>query len=166
MARYRRSYRPRRSNDHNMSWFPINYWKAQSYTSGKTYLIATSEARDYDQVCERQRGIIRAPQTSSSNFEGGVLFSVVLPDIIAGNTQVGDEVPANFPDALDGEGTDDFPLWHPFDTANGYTLSFDSKAKRKVNKDDLLYTCLRIGAGGTASLNIGVFGRCLFKWKI
>ena len=168
MARYnRRRYPSYRRQEKNYSWFPVDFNKAQSWASGKNYLIATSDAHDFDTVCERQRGLITwIPSSGSAQVESGILYSVVLPSIIVNTPTPGDELPDNFPNPADPNGTDDFALWHPFSTNNQYSLAFDSKARRKVGKDELLYLGLRIDRGLTASLSLGVLGRCLFSWKI
>ena len=171
MARYNRRRYYNRRPQQNLSWFPVDMSKALGTAGNKTFLVANSEDRQFDVVCERQRGIVQLYNAGSGTFSArGVLYSIVLPDIILGNSNPGDEITGEVPSPLDGEGTDDFPLWHPVCSQSGHSMMFDSKAKRKIGKDELLSLCFRLdsagGSSGSASVGLAVLGRCLFKWKI
>ena len=163
--RYSRNYGSRRQQA-NYSWFPINQdLSLASPAKNKIYLVQNSDAFDFDVVCERQRG---AMQLSQGAF--GVLYSLVLPDIILGDKTPGDEITTLVPSPVDGNGTDDFPLWTPAYGVSGsgdeaYGDNFDSKARRKLEKDNLLSLCFYIQSSGS-TVNLRVLGRCLFKWKI
>jgi len=164
--RSRRHYR----REQNTAWLPV-VQAAENTTPGKITLIATSPLQDFDQICQRQRGII-APENAPVQ---GILFSMVLPRFYLtksdGTVQPpGYDASNDLPDPVRDDESDDFPLWQPF-YVNGSNsrqtdaIGFDSKAKRKIGKDELLALCVR-WTGGTAGGDITVMGRCLFTWKI
>ena len=79
----------------------------------------------------------------------------------------GDELP-NFPDPLDPNGTDDWALWVAFTTGtNGDPIqtSLESKAKRKIGKDEALYTIMHVSSVAGSNITFGCLGRNLFRWK-
>ena len=162
--RYSRRYPPRRQSK-NYSWFPIAESITKSLGSGNILLIANSDAQDFDTICERQRGAVWF-DTGASVDLSGVLYSLVLPDIILGNKNPGDVVTTSVPSPVDGDGTDDFPLWQVISNKGGIVNEFDSKARRKVEKDELLSLCFYVHDGNSVSANFGILGRCLFSWKI
>jgi len=91
--------------------------------------------------------------TSSSDAVQGVLSAIVLPEMSLNKTDGNgyaafDKVQPSFPTPCNNEGTDDWPLWQPvWLVSNQSTLSstmWDSKAKRRIGKDEVLILVLEV----------------------
>jgi len=164
MARYRREFE-RRERSFNLSWFPWSVKLSSTVIgAGKLLLLNRSAERDYDQVCQRQFVSILEKWSGGA----GVIASIVLPTAFAKSVTPGGELPSEFPDPTDQDGTDDWSLWQGVgDSIVGSTgMMLDSKAKRRINKDQILYTVMKvISDGGSAGFDPTIVGRCLMKWE-
>ena len=148
MARHRRrSYRE--SAKRRMSWYPIGIdISDKAYSTGKNYLLghfpmANSPIIEEGALLERIRGGVAL--LDSNQFCAVTFWAVILPDIVLGsNTTPGSEL-SDVPTPYDSDGTDDFPLVQTglVYTSGSELLQLDSKARRKVSKDDLLTFAFR-----------------------
>lgn len=142
----RRTCRPAAAK-RNYAW-DTNYAHGEgiNLTKDKQYLLSqTSNTGKFQSTCERILGHIGI--TGSGAWLPCVVASIVLPDVIVGTPTFMNELPANFPNPLDNDGTDDWPLFQPMmmsNTAGEDTWEkYDSKAKRIIKKDNSLWTILR-----------------------
>ena len=165
MRSERRSY-PR--VEKNYSWSPDHYiLNIPANSGGNIYVIAHSPARDFETVLERTRGTMAVDAPGATSPITGVLYSVILPDIVIGNKPAGSNVQDAAPSALDQDGTDDFPLWHSFHSSsqNSPMCIIDSKARRKISKDNLNTVLFEvIGSGGTTE-KLRILMRRLYRWN-
>lgn len=157
---------------------PDNSDNPQNLTSGVIYKIADlglNANADQEVILERMRGNLFWQITASSGATiQGTIFSVILPDIVAGNIPVGNPLP-NFPQPYDSDGSDDFPMVLDAcaPVGGGITsttpIEVDVKARRKMNKDDLMTIALHVEALFTSGTQSNFKGhvrggiRCLQK---
>ena len=140
---------------------------------------------DFDFTLERMRGQV---QTAFENDNGsGTLLPAVLVAYVHQNKGVSDlangayDVDGMIPDPMDHDGPTDFPLimdaCNPVTTGTALTigpnLPLDSKAKRRMSKDDnltLFIKFLKLAAGSTQPGKIqqvvNVALRCLYRLKV
>jgi len=160
MARQRRYRREQR----NYTWYPY-YIGTAVPQDNLSVVLNKSEPKDYEQVLVRQRGIIY--QESVSDTLVGVIFSVVLPGMVAPNQNAVLNV-----NPMDVDGTDDFPLFDPVLTgtfrdtaASSPYIQFDSKAKRRVPKGDVVVTAFHANVVSGTNPTVSVLGRYLMQLK-
>jgi len=159
----RRTY-SRRERTHNYSWKPF-YPNVTNPASGAIYLIDKTEVQDFETVLQRQRGLCH--QRSGGDEVSMVIASTVLPNNMTSADFGGRITETNFPDPLDDD-TDDWALWTPLFVASdigSIQAQWDSKSKRRIPKDEVLYTVLRIVSYSGASINMQFIGRHLQSWR-
>jgi len=165
MARNERRRREYSAPSKNFSWQPVLYVPGnKNYASARRWLIDKSNPEQWDIVCERQRLIAHFDTTSSDPEGYGAIFSIVLPQFVLTGKNQGDDISSQVASPFNNEVTDNYPLFQPFSTEGQVQYTIDSKAKRKLSKDEVL--ALVLSTDGGLSANIRVLGRCLFSWKI
>jgi len=158
-----RRRRYNREKTRNLAWQTFSDSLVTPLTDEKMLLAAT-EVQDYETVVERQRGVI-------GNFSGGdqqmiIIASIVLPENMTSATPGNEINESNFPDP-EADGTDDWPLWQAQLLISDYQqLHWDSKAKRRIPKGDVLYTILKFLRVSGTSVNLPYVGRTLTSWQI
>ena len=161
--RYERRERPRRNNNWDVS---AESKTSQSLAAGKTYQIAQiGPSEDYQVVLERIFGSFYAFGSSASDYQIGIMAGIVLPDITIGSPDFLAEVPGNFPNPADENGTDDWVLFQTLSVATTSSLDwhaeFSSKARRRLKKDDSLWIVWQALTGNLTSVTCGHVIRCL-----
>lgn len=187
MGRYRRRRTYQRRERKPLIWEPLRLGtpinpdgsqNPQNVAAETIYKIADlglNQNADQEVILERIRGNMFWQVTASSGATiQGTIFAVILPDIVAGNVPIGNALP-NFPDPYDVNGTDDFPMVIDAcaPVGGGITstvpIEVDVKAKRRMNKDELLTFALKVDSlittGVQTSFKAYVRGgiRCLQK---
>jgi len=162
----RNNRRRAQRRNRNYSWMPFST-AIPTPTVGTSYYIVSSKPQDYETVLERTRGMIfRQPSTSGSLV--ALVFGIVLPQSMLEGVTFGSAFPSTFPNPRDVNGSDDYPLWQYVgtpDVANVNEASiFDSKARRKIDKDNLFIVgCVPIAF--SRALPFAVVGRFLTRWE-
>jgi len=162
MPRTRRRYN--REKTHNYSWGVLDQVVSSPSSSG-IYLLHTTEKQNWETLVQRQRGI--AYQRSGGDEVGLVIASAVLPADMTSADEGREITESNFPDPLD-DNTDDWSLWTPmfFGSDQGSPqATWDSKAKRRIAKDEQLYTVAKMDFQIGASISMGFLGRVLQSWR-
>lgn len=176
------AYQRRRSerNRPNMVWCPSKIEKPGT-TEGEPLVLGSSQtpinpnqsyllttfplgiADEVNAVLERVRGQIRWQSVNTDPLEG-VIYSIVLPkhmllkSDLSGPIEPGTLMDAAFPRPSYSDGTDDFPLIENACMPSGSStvsqpVPIDSKAKRKIGKDDVLGVfCEIVGILNTSAI--------------
>jgi len=163
MPRRRNYYR--REKTHNYSWYPFQV-NESAPASPEKVLLDVTEARDFETVVQRQRGIVF--QRSPGDDTAQIIASIVLPSGMTTATPGTVITENNFPDPMDDD-TDDWSLWTPTYTGSDQgspQATWDSKSKRVIKKDEQLYTISRFVFVSGASINVQFIGRHLLSWRM
>ena len=143
MARYRRSYR-RSRRPVNQSWtnFTFNNLSITPTSDGENHLLAKQllvNLGDQDGTLERMRGSLQVSISATKSY-WAVGFGLILPSYVLDGISAGAKATV-LPDPTDNESTDDFfwvqNLCIPA-AAGSFELEVDSKAKRRIEKDEML----------------------------
>jgi len=162
MARNRRSY-SREQRNRNYSWQPF-FTTIPNAATGSSFLITTSSEQDYDTVLERIRGVC---WSEGSAHVLGLVFAMVVPKSFIGSTTTAAALPSEFPVPTDADETDDYPLFKHISGFEGLNEGsmFDSKAKRKIEKDSVVLVAFRPNRVAPSRSPIVITGRMLVRWE-
>jgi len=158
MARrnYNRGYNRTVRMRPNYNWCPFPSARVTVAGAANTiYLLGTFPmgiGEDVQTTLERMRGEIVIDPTVSAGV--GVMYAWIAPQVIFEGVSAGTAV--TVPNPLEAGDTDDFPMVQPMCVTNSSAQAFtvDSKARRKLNKDDVIGVFIAMGANSFGSTQV------------